>query len=156
MLYDPLLAKKQQIVVINKIDLPVVKSRIPVLKEMFKAAGYKSYFISAATGEGVDVLLAELDRVLKEPEPEVEAPEPLKVFRPRPQREQAEVSRDSDGYHLLSDEYERLVAGSELNDAEVRRQVLGELWRWGALRALKASKIQPGEKLFIGKAVFYW
>jgi GTP-binding protein len=156
MLYDPLLAKKQQIVVINKIDLSVVKSRIPILKEMFKAAGYKAYFISAATGEGVDVLLAELDRVLKEPEPEAEVPEPLKVFRPRPQREQAEVTRDSDGYHLLSDEYERLVAGSELNDAEVRRQVLSELWRWGAQRALKASKIQPGEKLFIGKAVFYW
>ena len=156
MLYDPLLANKQQIVVINKIDLPVVKSRIPVLKELFKAAGYKPLFISAATGEGVDVLLADLDRVLKEPEPKPEAEEPIKVFRPKPQREQAEVTRDSDGYHLHSDEYERLVAGSELNDPEVRRQVLGEMWRWGALRALKASKIQPGEKLFIGKAEFYW
>jgi GTP-binding protein len=49
-----------------------------------------------------------------------------------------------------------MVAGSELNDAEVRRQILGELWRWGALRALKSAKIQPGEKLFIGKAEFYW
>jgi GTPase len=156
MLYDPLLARKQQIIVVNKIDLPVVKSRVPVLKEMFKAAGYKPLFISAATGEGVDVLLAELDRILQEPEPEPEAEEPIKVFRPRPHREQAEVSRDSDGYHLHSDEYERLVAGSALNDAEVRRQVLGELWRWGALRALNAAKIQPGEKLFIGKAEFYW
>jgi len=156
MLYDPLLANKQQIVVINKIDLPVVKSRIPIMKELFKAAGYKPLFISAATGEGVDVLLAELDNVLKEPEPKAEEEVPIKVFRPRPQREQAEVTRDSDGYHLLSDEYERLVAGSELNDAEVRRQILSEMWRWGALRALKASKIQPGEKLFIGKAEFYW
>jgi GTPase len=156
MLYDPLLARKQQIIVVNKIDLPVVKSRVPVLKEMFKAAGYKPLFISAATGEGVDVLLAELDRILQEPEPKPEAEAPIKVFRPRPQREQAEVTRDSDGYHLHSDEYERLVAGSALNDAEVRRQIIGELWRWGALRALNAAKIQPGEKLFIGKAEFYW
>lgn len=156
MLYDPLLAKRQQIVVINKIDLPIVKSRIPILKELFKAAGYKPLFISAATSEGVDVLLAELDNILKEPEPKAEEEEPIKVFRPRPQREQAEVTRDSDGYHLHSDEYERLVAGSELGDAEVRRQILSEMWRWGAMRALKAAKIQPGEKLFIGKAEFYW
>ena len=157
MLYDPLLAKRQQIVAINKIDLPVVKSRVPVLKEMFKAAGYKPFFISAATGEGVETLMAELDRILSEPE-QAPAPEeePLKVFRPGPQREKAEVTRDSDGYHLNSDEYERLVAGSEVNDPEVRRQILGELWRWGALRAVKAAKIQPGEKLFIGKAEFYW
>ncbi len=156
MLYDPLLAKKQQIVVVNKIDLPVVKSRVPILKEMFKAAGYKPWFISAATGEGVDGLLAELDRVLYEPEPEPVAEEPIKVFRPTARREQAEVTRDSDGYHLISDDWERMAAGSDLNDAEVRRQMLGELWRWGAMRALKAAKIQPGEKLFIGKMEFYW
>lgn len=156
MLYDPLLAKRQQIIGINKIDLPVVKSRIPILKEMFKAAGYKPFFISAATGEGVDVLLAELDRVLSEPEPEAAEEVPIKVFRPAPQREQAEVTREQDGYHVHSDEFERLVAGSELNDPEVRRQILSEMWRWGVLRAMKAAKIQPGEKFFIGKAEFYW
>jgi len=158
LLYDPLLARKQQIVVINKIDLPVVKDRIPVLKEMFKAAGHKALFISAATGEGVDSLLAELDRVLSEPEKSLETAneEPIKVFRPAPQREKVEITRDSDGYHVHSDEYERLVAGSDLNDPEVRRQILSELWRWGVLRAIKSAKIQPGEKLFIGKGEFYW
>jgi GTPase len=158
LLYDPLLAQKEQIVAINKIDLPVVKSRIPVLKEMFKAAGHKVLFISAATGEGVDLLLAELDRVLSESEEsrETAAEEPIKVFRPKPHREEAEVTREQDGYHVHSDEYERLVAGSELNDPEVRRQILSELWRWGVLRAMKAAKIQPGEKFFIGKAEFYW
>ncbi len=156
LLYDPLLARKPQLVTVNKIDLPIVKDRIPVLKELFKAAGHKVIFISALTGEGIDNLLAELDKLLVEraAAPAVET-EP-KIFRPTPHREKAEVTRDVDGYHLHSDEWERMVAGSELNDAEVRRQVLGELWRWGALRALKASKIQPGEKLIIGKSEFYW
>jgi GTP-binding protein len=156
LLYDPLLSRKPQIIAVNKIDLPVVRARVPVLKEMFKAAGHRAVFLSALTGEGIEELLAELDRLLVErsaagPEP----PEP-KIFRPAPAREKAIVTRDVDGYHVQSDEFERLVAGSELGDPEVKRQLLGELWRWGVARALKAAKIKPGEKLFIGQLELYW
>jgi GTP-binding protein len=156
LLYDPLLAQKPQIVAVNKLDLPLVKDRKPALKEMFKAAGYKAVFISAVTGEGVEALLAELDQMLVERSkaPPVE-PEP-KIFRPAPAREKATVTRDALGYYVESEEFERLVAGSEIADPEVKRQLLGELWRWGVARALKASKIKPGEKLHIGKLELYW
>ncbi len=157
LLYDPILSRKPQIVAVNKIDLPVVKARVSVLKQMFKAAGeHPVVFISALTGEGIDDLLAELDRLLvKRSTVEAEPPEP-KIFRPAPERESAIVTRDVDGYHVESDEFERLVDGSEIVDPEVKRQLLGELWRWGVARALKAAKIKPGEKLHIGKLELYW
>jgi GTP-binding protein len=157
LLYDPFLARKPQIIVINKIDLPVVKDRVPIIKELFKAAGHKILFISALTGDGLPALLGELDRLLQEPlQPESQAPEAIKVFHPAPEREKASVTQDTDGYRVHSEEFERLVAGSDINDPEVRRQVLAELWRYGVARALRASKIKPGEKLFIGKMELYW
>ena len=156
LLYDPLLARKPQIVAVNKIDLPGVKARVPALKEMFKAAGHKAFFISAMAGTGVDALLAELDRLLVErAAAPAEPPEP-KIFRPAPERERAIVTRDVDGYHVESDEFERMVEGSELGDPEVKRQLLGELWRWGVARALKGAKIKAGEKFHIGKLDLYW
>jgi len=157
LLYDPLLARKPQLVAVNKIDLPVVKSRIPALKEMFKAAGQAVIFVSAATGEGVAALLDDLDRMLTEPLPPEAIPvEPLKVFRPAPAREKVIITRDVDGYHVESDEFGRLVRGSDTNDPEVRRQILAELWRWGVARAIRAAKIKPGEKYFIGGLEMYW
>lgn len=156
-LYDPLLGQKSQLVAVNKIDLPEVHNRIPELKTMFKTAGVKVVFISAATGEGIDTLLAEIDRLLQEkPALEPETEDEMKVFRPSPQKEKVIVEREVDGWHVYSDEFERLVAGSETNDTEVKRQLFGELWRWGVERALRAAKLKPGDKFFIGNVEFYW
>ncbi|MEN8614899.1 GTPase ObgE [Dehalogenimonas sp. THU2] len=157
-LYDPLLGQKPQVVAVNKIDLPLVRDRMPELRDTFEAAGIKILFISAATGEGVDGLLAELDRLLQEKAEEkvVESEDGMKVFRPSPTREKVVVERNVDGWHVYSDEFERLVAGSETGDSEVRRQLFGELWRWGVERALRAAKLKPGDKFYIGNMEFYW
>ncbi|KTB47678.1 GTPase ObgE [Dehalogenimonas alkenigignens] len=156
LLFDPLLVRKAQLVAVNKIDLPAVKARLPALKELFKAAGHRAIFVSAQSGEGIEGLLAELDAMLQQPVSADAAEAPIKVFRPAPQREKVTVTRDADGYRVESDEFERLVAGSDTNDPEVRRQVLAELWRWGVGRAVRAAKIKPGEKLIIGKLELYW
>ena len=156
-LYDPLLGQKPQLVAVNKIDLLEVHDRIPELKTMFKTTGIEVVFISAATGEGIDTLLAEINRLLQEkPVVEPENEDEMKVFRPSPQKEKVIVEREVDGWHVYSDEFERLVAGSETNDTEVKRQLFGELWRWGVERALRAAKLKPGDKFFIGNVEFYW
>jgi GTP-binding protein len=56
-LYDPELAKRPQIVVLNKTDLPEVKRRLAQLRRPFKARGIEVLAISAATGAGVGPLL---------------------------------------------------------------------------------------------------
>jgi GTP-binding protein len=56
-LYDPELAKRPQIVVLNKIDLPDVKRRFAQLARPFKARGIELLAVSAATGQGLAPLL---------------------------------------------------------------------------------------------------
>jgi GTP-binding protein len=65
-LYDPVLAARPQIVVLNKIDLPDVRARRTRLAAPFKRRGITLLAISAATGEGIDALLEAVWKVLAE------------------------------------------------------------------------------------------
>jgi GTP-binding protein len=56
-LYDPELAKRPQIVVLNKVDLPDVRRRRALLARPFTKRGIEVHAISAVTGEGVKELL---------------------------------------------------------------------------------------------------
>ncbi len=63
-LYNPELAAKPQLVVLNKIDLPDVKELEPLVRESITAAGHPFTSISAVTGEGVRLMLYEVKRML--------------------------------------------------------------------------------------------
>jgi GTP-binding protein len=56
------LLEKPQVVVLNKIDLPHVRERIPQARATFRQKGVDLFAISAWTGEGVDDLVREIGR----------------------------------------------------------------------------------------------
>lgn len=97
-LYQPFLKDRLRIIAVNKIDLPEVRSRMAQLEQEFKSLGIRVYFISAATGEGVEELMkktlelvsraGELVQIKKEPEAG------YKVFRPRPLSARKSVRRE--------------------------------------------------------------
>lgn len=55
--YDSSLAKKTQIVVLNKIDIPSVREKASDIEREFEKIGRKLYLISAKTGEGIEELI---------------------------------------------------------------------------------------------------
>jgi GTP-binding protein len=63
-LFNPELAEKKQTIVINKIDLPVVKENLAKILPYFEEKGLKVFPISAATGAGIPELLDEIARNL--------------------------------------------------------------------------------------------
>ncbi|MSM40487.1 MAG: GTPase ObgE [Geobacter sp.] len=63
-LFNEALADKPQIVVINKVDIPEVKARVPEMTALFASRGLMVLPISAVTGEGVPALLDEIARLL--------------------------------------------------------------------------------------------
>jgi GTPase len=63
-LFNPELAAKKQIIVVNKIDLPQAREKLPELLPWFAAHGLKVFAISAVTGEGIPPLLDEIARQL--------------------------------------------------------------------------------------------
>ncbi len=63
-LFNPELAEKPQIIVINKIDLPDVQALLPEIIPYFEKLGLKVFPVSAATGAGIPPLLDEIARYL--------------------------------------------------------------------------------------------
>jgi GTPase len=63
-LYDPALAARPQLVVLNKMDLPDVRKRAKQLARPFARRGIALATISAATGEGTAELLESIWRAL--------------------------------------------------------------------------------------------
>ena len=85
--YEAALKDKPRIVAVNKVDLPEVRERLPQLRLEFKGLGVPLYFISAATGEGVEELMKKTLELVSQadsaPSAKKEEAE-FKVFRPRP------------------------------------------------------------------------
>ncbi|MGQ9636562.1 MAG: GTPase ObgE [Thermodesulfobacteriota bacterium] len=62
--YHPSLSQKKQVVVLNKIDLPIVREKAEEIKEQFEKMGYRLHLISGKTGEGVEELIETLFQLL--------------------------------------------------------------------------------------------
>ncbi|HEX7364766.1 MAG TPA: GTPase ObgE [Dehalococcoidia bacterium] len=84
-LYKAEIAKKPQIVAVNKVDLPEVCRKIKEIDGIFKSLSTKAFFISAAKGEGLSELLSEITNMLDAVKDlPIGAEVPVKVFRPQP------------------------------------------------------------------------
>ena len=65
-LFDSKLRAKPQVVAINKIDLTDVRARLPELVRQFGEHGLEAMPISAATGEGLQVLVGRVAQMIAE------------------------------------------------------------------------------------------
>jgi GTP-binding protein len=84
-LFDSALAKKPQLVAVNKLDLASVRERKDEIKQSFRAIGTNVYFVSAVSGEGISELMAATEKMLQSA-PGPEPSQRKKVFRPQPRR----------------------------------------------------------------------
>jgi GTP-binding protein len=154
-LFDASLSAKPQIVAVNKIDRTGVKERIPQLKRMFKEAGYSVHFISAFTGEGVAELMAlAADKLQKTAMPE--SCDTVPVVHPKQSETELTVHKVGHVFILAAPALERLIAGSDTTDPEVRRQIGAILSRPRVTRILNKAGANPGDKLRIGDFEWTW
>jgi len=84
-LFDSALARKPQLVAVNKLDLPQVKARREELEESFRAIGTDAFFVSALSGQGIPELMAATAKMVQSA-PKPEPAKRKKVFRPKPRR----------------------------------------------------------------------
>ena len=175
-LFDPGLARKPQIVVLTKMDLPDVRQRWPKIQAQIKRRAKKLagnlniapelFAISAATGENVRLLLYRAAQLLREAPPAAdftealgEAPgEPgeLPVYRLKGDPKQFKIEQVEDGWRISGQAIERAAAMTywEHDDAVRRFQrILGTL---GVEAALRQAGIQNGDTVFIGDYELEW
>jgi len=156
-MFDTSLAQKQQITAINKVDLPEVKEKLKSIKEEFSGAGIRAHYISAATGEGVDRLMAEAMKVLKSQKAEEKKAElPVKVFRPQPREDRIKVEREGDTWVVKASWLDRLIAGGGASAEELHLQLNQQLSRLGAEKILEKAGVKAGDKVRCGDLVWEW
>lgn len=149
------LAAKPQVVAVNKIDLPDVTQRTKELRERLGDRDIESFFVSAATGEGVGELLERIAQelaTLAEEEP----PPSLPVVKPRLLSARFSVSLSNDVYRVSGERLEAFAEMMPLDQEEGRAEFWRCLTRWGVVAALKRAGIQAGAKVRLGRTEVEW
>lgn len=157
MRYSEKLARRPQILVANKMDLPGASENLPRLEKLAKEEHVPILAVSAATQEGLRTLIERtaeaLDAYVETPESE----EGVKVYdaslEDNPDR--VEISRDDTGAFIIRGKaLEKLVAMTNFaNDEAIRR--FQYIWRMKGLDArLTKRGAKEGDTVRIGAMEF--
>jgi GTP-binding protein len=156
-LFDPELARKPQVVALNKIDDPEVKRRLPEIRAAFSKRGIEFMHVSALARTDITALLRKAVHELPN------APEPNPVQAPLPVYKPAEDPRD---YRIAREEEHRWrLSGTAIeraanmtyweHEGSVRRfQKL--MQALGVDDALRKSGIQEGDTVAVGDYELDW
>lgn len=163
--FNPELGDKRQMIVVNKLDVTEVRERREelavalesALREMGEMSG-EVLFISAATGEGVDGMLARVSSILEElPKDEALEQQVAKVQAAPRARRQPESVRVEDGVYIIeSERLERLSALADTRDQRVLLQLWREMRRTGMAEKLIDEGIEVGDTIRIGEVEVEW
>jgi GTPase len=151
-LFDPNLAKKPQIVALNKIDQPEVHARLKTLKAQFKKQKVDLLGISALARTDLRELLRKAVETLAEtPALEEISPE-LPVYRPAEDPRAFTVSREGEGgWRIKSAAIERAAEMTPWDQSGSVRRFQKLMERLGVDKALREAGAQEGDTVYIGE-----
>lgn len=156
-LFDQILAAKPQVVAINKLDLPQVKSRWLELEEQFRHLGLQPFAISALARDGLRELLYAAHKALQQVPPVEAEIEDLPVYRPEPDRTKFDITREPDGgWRVSGAAIERAAEMTYWEYEEAVRRFQGLLVRLGVEDALRKAGAQSGDTVRIGEYEMEW
>jgi GTP-binding protein len=152
-LYSEKLARRKQLVVANKMDLPEAIENFDRVAEYVKGKGCDIIKVSAATGEGLNELMYKAYEMLQNYVPEPEEEELGKLSEEDPDSFEIIPGNDTD-FEVKGKNIERLVAMTNFdNDEALYRFQL--IWRkLGIEEALKEKGVQEGQSVRIRDMVF--
>ena len=155
--YSEKIAKRTQILVANKIDLPSAEEHLPRLKDLAEREGMEFFAISAATHTGVQELIDHVGTWLDDyvPEPEAEDNDVAVFDQNAEDDEKVTISRNDAGDFIVSGKaLEKLVAMTNFNNDEAVRR-FQYIWRLKGLdEKLRARGIKEGMTVRIGDMEF--
>lgn len=151
--YSERLARRKQVVVANKMDLPDAQENFERLKEYVEAKGFEIFKASAATGEGLRELMFKAYEMMANYVPDEQEEELARLEEIDPDSFEIVAGNDTD-YEVRGHNIERLVAMTNFdNDEALYRFQL--IWkRLGIDEALKEKGVQEGETVRIRDMVF--
>jgi len=153
--HSPKLMKKPMLIVANKMDLTGADDALKALKKKWKKT--KIFPISAATGAGLDALLAYVAKELAKPEPEEEkATRPEEPFRFVIELDY-EIKHEGDGaWRVSGHKVEKLAAMTNFDQSEGLRRFQNILKKMGVEKELMRQGAEPGDTVRIKGFEFYF
>ncbi len=152
--YNERLAGRPQIVAANKMDLPDARENYPAIAAALQAEGREVFPISAATGEGVKLLIQRAAELLATlPKEDVET---APIFVPtEDQKDIFTIRRDDSGAFIVEGKnIEKLVAMTRFSDEESLRRFQNILRRNGIEQALRERGVKEGDTVRIREMEF--
>ncbi|MFZ5902488.1 MAG: GTPase ObgE [Chloroflexota bacterium] len=151
-LFDPNLAKKPQIVALNKIDQPEVQERLADLKKKFKKQKVELTSVSALARTNTRELVLKAAQKLAET-PTLEEVEPsLPVYRAEEDPNQFEVTREGeDEWRISGAAIERSAKMTYWQHEGSLRRFQKLMEKLGVDEALRKAGIKEGDTVYIGE-----
>ncbi|MBZ4687262.1 MAG: GTPase [Clostridia bacterium] len=151
-LYDPILAKRKQIIAANKIDLPGAEENLEILQEEL-GDDYEIYSISAVTGKGLKQLVLRMAELVEKIEPE-----PLKIKNEKriikAPEERFTIEKKDGVFVVKGKEIEKHLAMTDFNNEDAVQRFQRILKKMGVEDALREKAISIGDTVQIGEMEF--
>jgi len=156
-LFDPNLAKKPQLVALNKIDQPEVQARLAEIQKKFKKLKVELMTISALARTNTRDLLIKAHQKLADAPALEEVELPLPVYRPKEDPREFAVTREGGNEWRISGVAIERAASMTYwqHDGSVRRfqKIMETL---GVDEALRKAGVQEGDTVAIGEFELEW
>ena len=165
--FDPELARRPQILAVNKLDLDEVSVLLDEIKEGLEGVDglySQTFFVSAATYDGLDDLKQAMFHVLEAANTELEttagteiSEEEIPVIRPKVNKSTDVIVREPGGaLRIVHQKAVRLARGSNLDSWDARIQFQHRLEQLKVTKALRDAGIETGDTVVIGNWEFDW
>lgn len=148
--YSPLLAKREMIVLLNKIDFEGAKEKALAIE---KKIPNKCFKISAIKGEGLSEAMEYLNEVVLNTK-DVEVVKEVKKYIFDEEKEEFKIVKDNDIFNVSGKKVFDLVDRVNFNTDEAMNRFMGALKAMGVFKALKDEGIKEGNKVFIADMTF--
>jgi GTP-binding protein len=156
-LFDPNLAKKPQIVALNKIDQPEVQERLADIKKKFKKHKVELMTISALARTNTRELLLKAAAKLAETPTLEDVEPPMPVYRPEADPNQFEVKREgTNEWRISGASIERSAKMTYWQHEGSLRRFQKMMERIGVDEALRKAGVKEGDTVAIGEFELEW
>ena len=162
--YSPELSKKDEIVIVNKIDMLSDRDRKELKDELEKEIGKEVLLVSAVTLEGLEDLKYKIWEIVRksrriiyggsEPK-ELKIKKPAPVWRKLPQKLRIRILKISENeYEVTSDELGIWLERFNIHEKDQRLLILDALEKAGLEQKLEEAGVKEGDVVYIGDFAF--
>lgn len=150
--YNPELLKRPQVIAANKTDIPEAQQNVLRLKEAYEKEGYPVFAVSAATNQGLDAMLEEVAKILKD------YPEDIVFEQDYEEYQEIEMDKEPFSIEVFEEEHYYVVTGTGVEKMIGYTNIDTEkgfaffqryLREKGIIKALEEKGIQEGDTVKI-------